>query len=498
MDSKKQLATNSGIYFIINILQRGANFLTLALLARILGPYNFGIFSLGQTVRNLSQNIGLFGFGVTAQREFSGQADVDQRSKVVNYVRINLLFAIIVPLLIILLSPMIANEVFHEPRLETILKYFAVLTGLGVVSNFFISLHRAKRSLNTVFNAQLLDGLFKLILLFVLTQIINLTLELVVYVFIVIAFIQLVFILRKSVKIDAFKSFTVKNLWRQSLPKKQIFQIGVQTTVIGLGYFVNQQVDRIMLGMFENAEVVGKYVAIIALVQVLSVVQNSMVNAFMPIISEFYKSRDFQSIETSYLFLIKITTFINFVFSIVAISFGSTIIKIFFGYQYDDNAINTVLILLVFINFFSSWTGPTGATLLMAGRTKLEFINTSCTIIINIIANFLFLYVIGMGIIGASLATFSGMILINIVQLIQVNKTFSFNPISRYQIYMMILFALFLVTCIVINLTIFLQSTIVILFLFLLILVEWIFLSSADKYYLQQKVFFKLKKVNRK
>ncbi len=102
--------------------------LSQAVLGRLLAPAAFGIFALGWTVFRLAEVVGTLGLQAGALRFTSATAAADPpsaRPTVLRATRLAALSGLLLGLLVFLLAPILARNVFHKPAAAGVLRCFA-------------------------------------------------------------------------------------------------------------------------------------------------------------------------------------------------------------------------------------------------------------------------------------------------------------------------------------------------------------------------------------
>lgn len=220
-------------------------------------------------------------------------------------------------------------------------------------------------------------------------------------------FISAFYIYKYLIPINKSTTYTTKSFIVDSLP--MLFSA---TMTILLGW-----ADTLILGVYETAEVVGRYSVALKIAVVVSFTLQALNSILAPKLSRSFHNNDL----TTFNILLKSTTKINLVISLVAvivlIVFRNSILGIF-GEEFT--AVSTTLVILCIGQLFNAACGPVGTVLQMTGHHKTFRNILIIALGINITLNLLLIKKYSVD--GVAIATATGLVFWNITSLIYAKK----------------------------------------------------------------------------
>jgi O-antigen/teichoic acid export membrane protein len=183
-----------------------------------------------------------------------------------------------------------------------------------------------------------------------------------------------------------------------------------------------------MLGWLTNAEVVGLYTVASTLAMIMSTLHSSLVSIFKPLASKIYRNNSRGDMQEMYLFISKWVGGLNGIVLLTFSGSGTWILAVF-SPEYSNLTTYYVLVILSTLYYAGTWIGPTGALLQMTDGHRIEFLNTSIFVAVNIGLNFVLIEIYG--IIGAAIATFASSLLTNIIRACEIYYINSFLPFRK-------------------------------------------------------------------
>lgn len=314
---------------------RGIRVVVVLMIARVIGVYNFGIFSYALSLAAFLTIFSDLGISSVLTRELCQKPE--DKKKLVS-TAIFLKFLLILPIiLIVILSPYFSKISGLRPLvLFVILLIFSdSLREIG----FSIVRSRQKMHLeaidkiitNSVIAGLCLWFIFfsPKISLFVLSYLLGSLIGLLFF----------LFVLRKDIFIFSFK----KNL----LP--YFLKSGIAFSFFGFLTPLMINTDHLLLGYFKNAYQVGVYAAAYRPIQLLLIISTIVSTAFFPSLSKAVKSREkFKEIFKKGIYILVLLAFL---LSILGIVFSSQIISLLYGKSYSSSIL--VFKLLAFCLIFS-------------------------------------------------------------------------------------------------------------------------------------------------
>jgi len=185
-------------------------------------------------------------------------------------------------------------------------------------------------------------------------------------------------------------------------------------------------VDRIMIGMFEQASAIGFYSVAAKLAVPIKMAMTCVSAVFGPIIADLSNRGDMRHVASTFRTSTRWIIILILPAVFVSIAFGRQLLGIF-GAEFVTGV--NVLIMLVLAYAVAAGMGSVGVVLNMAGKQDVEMVNTFCMMGLNIGLN-LFL-IPRYGIMGAAIATGISISLVNVVKMLEVWLFFGFQPYDR-------------------------------------------------------------------
>lgn len=206
----------------------------------------------------------------------------------------------------------------------------------------------------------------------------------------------------------------------------ELINFSIPSLFVGLGFILLMQVDRIMVGIYMTSYDVGIYAVCAKISMFMNIVLVAVNGAFVPYISELYFTDRKNELESIY----KAVTKLTWIFSILLFVFffwASDYLLTFFGAEFIAG--KTAFIILSFFFLLNCGFGSNGFMLQMTGNQRVEFINSTIALILNIILNIMLIPRWGVN--GAAFATGGSLFVINISRLISFCKISHIHPLSR-------------------------------------------------------------------
>jgi O-antigen/teichoic acid export membrane protein len=420
----RAIVKGAGIVFSGAVIGNGFRYLFHLLVARHLGPALFGIFTLGFGVYKVAGMVAELGLPQGLLRYiplYQGVAD-RQRAKGVMILsfRAALLAGSILGLLIFLGSGLISGTFFHEPRLSSVLKLFALALPLSTLTTMIVfSLQGFKRLQYKVYVKDLFEPTAKiaavtaafasgLLLNGVLFAILAVTL-----LSIFLAFYYLKKIFPDITDRNTSPIFDYKALFGFSWPLLFVYLIG------NLCFWT----DTFVLGLFRTAEEVGVYAAAQRTALLSGLVLTSFHAIFAPLASEYFSQNKHRELDSLYKTISKWIFALTLPLCSLLLLFPENILNTF-GRDYPQGAMALIILALGWV--VHSAAGTSGIVLTMSGRSKLHLLNFSFLLITNILLNLMLIPAYGF--VGAAFATAGSIILVDIVTLLEVRFILNMFP----------------------------------------------------------------------
>jgi len=207
--------------------------------------------------------------------------------------------------------------------------------------------------------------------------------------------------------------------------KKEKISLGKENYVFfftGLNYYIIGQIDKIYLGKVESLETLGVYGLVVTLISISSF-STIVYQRFLPKISNYFQTNNITGLEEEFKVVCRNSIIIALPFIMFLLVYTDDIL-LFFGEKYTSGTI--ILRVLIWGQMTNFLTGPCGNLLIHGKHAKADFVNSIVVVVFTII-----LVILGykyFGVIGVAAATSFGMMLINIVKMIEVKVFYKIFP----------------------------------------------------------------------
>ena len=392
-----------GVFSFIGIIVHGIAGIGLRIiLARYLTPEEFGIVNLGLAVMIIVASLSVVGYtqGVTRFAAFfNGKGETAKtKASIIAVVKFVIVSGSLAGLLIFGFSQKIATIFFHNKGLIPVLKILAIAIPLF--------------ALTKVFNGGL-RGLKKINLMIITENILWRVLPLGIFLCLFISYglrtVGAAYAFLFTVIIMCIISGLF--LFRQISPYpktpdgktcfREVTRYSWPLALVNITNQLKGRTDALLLGFFMGASEVGVLAVALTLASLLSVFLSSVVTIFNPVASELCGQENTQEVARSFSLVTKWLIFLTLPVLLFLIFFSERSVTILFGDAYKSAA--PVLGILSVCFFVKAAVGPTGATLLAIGHSKINMVINTVTLGVSIVLNVLLIP--RYGIIGAALAT---------------------------------------------------------------------------------------------
>lgn len=417
-DSLKQLKNNEIALKIINnagwlvgdkVFTMIIGVFVMALVARYLGPGNFGIYNYALAFVTLFTALSTLGLDTLSVKSI-----IEKKEEEGTILFTSLVLRVIGGIILTLLSSIIIQIIApNEPLvhiLVLILSFTMIFKSLEVIEYWIQAYQKSKissliRMGSYVFSALvkvsfvLLEGtLYHLALIYMLDALL-----------VGLALFIAYFKIRASQTKWKFKFQYAKNILSQSW---YLILSGVMVTLY-------MQIDKIMLGsMLQNKEELGVYSAASQIATMWYFVPLAIITSFKPVIIKAKidnEKRYINIIQALY----SIITWIGILFGVFLLLFSDIIVFILYGEEYI-NAGNLVAI-SVWAGTFATLGSARSVWLLTENLQKYSLVQTFIGVIINVGLNYILIPIYGG--LGAAIATLIAQIFANIIVLFFFKKT---------------------------------------------------------------------------
>jgi len=390
-------ARYSGIVFVGNIVAAGLGFLSMVIVSRVLGPYNFGILSIVMAVIAVINGLTDFGIGTGVVRFSSLYLENNQdRADALMKLAFNL--EIIIGVLIVIFGLIFVHPLANLLGGEYLVfpLKLALLGGLGLSMSAYVNMIMQAYQKFLKFSLLAIGVAFLKLagigILFVLS-ILSLNNAVILYAVIpVIGFIIGFFLIPK------------KFLWQkpQTSQKEvfiELFHFSKWLMVSFLATTIIGRLDIFLLSHFRGSEQVGIYAAAFQLSLFLPLLLGAIITVLIPRVSKFTKKEEFISfIKKS---LLGSTLIVLIMLPILI--FAKQFILLIFGSKYENSILPFQIL---FVNFLIAIMANPICTIIYAlNKTKITAFINIIQLLLGIV---LFYFLIqNFGTVGAALGQLS-------------------------------------------------------------------------------------------
>jgi len=419
------VAKGGGITFGGKLFHNVLRFATALLLARILGADQLGLYSLALSALNIAMGIALFGLDAAIIRYIAvmvGRKDEEGIWGALQIgIGISLIFSALLGTTLYALSFVIAEKVFHEPRLALLLQLASVFVPLMVVNDQLGNALKGFKKFGESVTAQYVYQPITRLAMIGLLAFIGLNAKYAVAAYglaTVTASIAMFYSLNKR--------FPLKRSIKVKMNEiKEMFVYAFPVWLSGLLVQFQGNIQTLFLGTLSTITGVGIFSVVNQITLVSGEFSSSINTTSKPVIAELHDRNDISQMERIYQLTNKWVIMVQIPIFLFMLIFPKPILSIF-GNEYADGA--AALIILAVANFIKVSTGMGGIIIDMAGYTKLKLINSFVRLALYIILDYLLIP--RWGLIGASVAVLVGEGSVNLLRLLQVYLIFRILPFN--------------------------------------------------------------------
>lgn len=389
--------------FISIVTASLAHFLLRIILGRELGSEGLGVYTLAFTIYLFGMQFAAFGIG-SALTKYVAEFIAD-RVTIKNYVSSGMTSSIItgtlMGIVLFLLAPFIAIDLFHTPELEGMVRltafcfpFIAIQKAvLGTLNGF--RRMRKFAFLNIVQNVAVVSLSIALVQLFGM-GVMGAVVGFVVSTILVSALSPV--LIRDCIELGA-------SLW--NIPALRATTIFGLYIVLGnsIGY-LNTQVDSILIGYYLNPTEVGVYAVSVLFAQTLTLIPSAIQGVTAPATATLYGKGDIAGVRRLYQSTLKKSLLISFGSAIAIAVFAPHIIPLLFSKEFSESYV-PLLILLSGYAIGASF-GAVGATLSSIGKVHIPFRIGAICVALNVMLNILLIPIFGIN--GAAVSTSASMV----------------------------------------------------------------------------------------
>lgn len=393
------LASGASISLVGKFLGHGLHILGQVILARLLGPLVFGLYSIGMTMLRmvgilspLGLDKGVIAFG----SRYWQQDDAKFKGVLLQSLGIGFLSGMIIGSALFLLAPWLSEAVFKKPDLVVVFRWigiaFPLMNCLRIAAAAMRITQRMKYSVLIEDNLQPALELIIIVALGIVGWRLLAGLASIFFSYLFTALVSLYIVIRIFPAIFSPKTiFNIKEILIFSLPASSA---GLFTVFI-------IWIDRLVISIFLSSSDVGIYQAASQTSIFFSLVISGFSSIFIPMIADLYHRNDIEQLKELYRVSTKWGIYLAVPVMLVVLLFSQECITILFGKAYIAGGI--VLVILSSAQFIHVAAGAVGPLMVMTGHQNRWFTLSGLMLLISIILNVIL--VPRWGLVGASCAT---------------------------------------------------------------------------------------------
>lgn len=426
-DTREALSTvftGGTIVFLGLFVELSVSFLAKILIARVLGPVNYGVVALGVTTMIMVTTIVLLGLNRGVARTLPRYDDAEHRRGVLlSAFGIAVPLSIIAGIIVSAIAPQIATELFGIPSASPIIRVFGLIVPIAVVMRLAVgSTQGLKRALPKVYiqNLALPVGRFVAVIAALLFGFGAIGIAWAyAFSYAMAAAVGMALLIRYTPL--AAREITPVPMRRELLVFSVPLAISMTMTL------VFSDIDTFMLGYFKSASHVGVYNTVYPLAELLVLVMSSFGFIFMPVVSELHEEGDIASVRRLYQIATKWVFIVTFPLFAVVVLFPVQTIQLTFGSEYVVGDLALIVLAVAF--FTHAIAGPNMDALTSIGRTRAIMYDNVFVALLNVGLNLALIP--EYSILGAAWATAISYVVLNLLYSTQLYMETGIQPFTR-------------------------------------------------------------------
>jgi O-antigen/teichoic acid export membrane protein len=423
----QSIAISGTAVLLSSFFGNGLNYALSIFLARFLGAHEFGLYALGLTIFNACWLVALSGIDTGVIRfvsHFLGLGDLSRaRAIFIQAVVIVTSCGALIGLTLAVFASPIAVLLYRKPDLASVLFSFSVAIPLNVLGAIVIASLQAFRTIRyTILIRYLWEPMGKFVLagFFLYT---GFGLFGVLLAIIITLFGSCLIAGRAIVKVAKIRINDIRP-WRFG-DLHMLLTFCLPLTISNLIGVVAPRSDLLMLGYFVTPEDIGIYLVAFQTAAILALILAAIEPTLAPILSNVWAQGDLVRLQEAYQTASRLTLLLTVPIYIVFVTFSGELLSLF-GSRFSTGAL--VLIVLATGQIIVSSTGSANNILLMTGYSGRVMWNSISTGIVLLAAAGMLIP--RWGILGASIAASTNLLLLSLVRVIQVWRLHRIQPYS--------------------------------------------------------------------
>jgi len=418
-----QLARGVSINLPVRFIGRALSLAVQALLARLLGPEAFGRYAVGWNLLRLVESLGPLGVDKAVIRLTAGPSR-GRGAVLSTAILASLASGGLLGLALWLLSPFLSNQVFHDPGLGVVLRWFA--PGFGLAAGLIVAAAATRATQSMQYSALGLDLALPAINLVLVSVLYALGVGLVGYVlaalvsYLVALGLMVAFLYRLYPELRREASVSMQELRRLVGIAWPIWLASLATALIN-------RIDRVILPVFRPVADVGVYQAAAQFSALFPIILSVFTLAYTPILAAGFKQGAAQQLNTLYRVSTKWGIYLSLPAFVVLFLAPGPLLAAVYGSSFAAG--ERVLQVLMIGQLINVCTGSSNMTLVMTGLegwlARISWVALLVSLVLNMAL------IPALGTIGAAVAASTGQAVLNGGALLRVRSALGLWPYDR-------------------------------------------------------------------
>lgn len=397
------------------------------MLGRVLGPEQYGLYSIGFVVFNLVGSIAIFGMGQAALRFIppaTAQAGLGAAKFILlRIMTLSFVIAIAISMGLFSASDYLSREIFEEQKLTSIIRLFSLCIPLFVITFLGATGLQALRRVrcqvmarNFIEPGVKVVGVVGFIVMHVVSPEGAIAILMVALLCSAGYSFYHLYKLFHNVQAERPLAWSCKSLLAFALP---LFLNLLLNTALS-------QIYILFLGKYASLQDVGIYSATLLISNIAIVILTAANQVFSPMVSEIFHLNQLDLLSTLYKTMVRWIMIGSLPIFSVLVLYPSQILDVF-GSRYIEGA--PALMILTFGYVVRNIAGVSNTILVMAGRTHTELLNSMATVVFSLTA--CWLLIPSNGILGAALSFSLTLTLLSFLLVMQVKHLLNLSPFDK-------------------------------------------------------------------
>ncbi|MCD6576186.1 MAG: oligosaccharide flippase family protein [Nanoarchaeota archaeon] len=417
MSELRKIVKSSIYVFAAFVIAAVFGYLSKVLLARMLGPSEFGMFTLSLTVTYIFSAFAIAGVGTSITYYLSKEKDKSRRNAFFSALFLISVLSLLLLSVVLILFPSKIASIFGNTNLVNISYFLAGFTFLYGITRVMYSILRGeeKSKVFAIFYAAIPTLYFTLIYLLKVST----------------ARQALLFYVVTYLSIDLFLfpyiSKKVKFVKPDFNLVKKVFSFSVVLFLVEVLFSLRRWTDVWMLSLLSSVANIGFYNVAALSAFAFNMALMSMNFLYLPVSNKLFHQNKLSRLREVYNKICFILTMVVSPFAIALTIFAPQFISLVFGRTYLPSvAPFSILMVSTLVNVMF---GPNWTNLVIRQEKRLLVLFALFALILNAILNYLFIPT--WGIAGAAIATAVSIIAWNVITTIAIWKKQKMTPFSK-------------------------------------------------------------------